>query len=223
VQTKKVTFQSQPRWRQFLRRPLPSPLVQCVPNLLLKSSFCDLLLEVPGLLSEASRLHDLDQDRLHDESEVNHQRQVFIVRVIAFYHDLEAWYSQNLSPMLRTFRLLINQSSHSSGDSFDSSRCVDVVATYEYPDHLVAALDCVSNSILVRIQTLLMEMIALWLSPLDEHEEFFCQHTVAERQVIAREAHGFVKKTSTVAVKLLEYGLEQIWTRRDFVTLFRKS
>ena len=205
-------FLSQSQWRQLLRNPAVSPVTQGPPSLSVRAKLCDLLVDIPDLLSELS---DLDGSRSLDRSDPESRHERILLRAIAMNRNIETWYANELEPLLFACGPPPNASLKSNGPAWDIH--TDTGKVFEYPELLLAVLDCVSNSVLVRLEKLLLTLTS---ASLQQHEELkftLCPATIARRQATIRESFNFVKRHSKVAAKPLEFGLQQLWsTDRTF-------
>jgi hypothetical protein len=220
VNSEKQTFLSHPQWREFLGSPLPSPVSQRLPSLSLRSSFCNHLVEIPGLLSEASRLSESGCSQFVNDVDLERQYKILMQRVSATYRNLELWYIENLKPLVPTPPPSYGLPQPNDKASESNSEREEIL---EYDELLLAVLDCVCNSVLIRLEKLLTELISLYPSTRKDLGLTFCPATTAKRQTIAVKAHAFVKKTSMVGAKLLEFGLQQLWSSGGFVALFQRG
>ena len=190
-------------------------MTQGPPSLSLRAKLCDLLVDIPDLLSELSKLSDLDGSRLLDQSDPESRHERILLRAIAINRSIETWYANELEPLLLACRSPSNASLKSNGPPWDIH--TDTGKVFDYPELLLAVLDCVSNSVLVRLEKLLLTLTS---ASLQQHEELkfaICPATIARRQATIRESFNFVKRNSKVAAKPLEFGLQQLWsTNRAF-------
>jgi hypothetical protein len=123
---------------------------------------------------------------------------------------IETWYANELEPLLLACGSPSNASLKSNGPAWDMH--ADTGKVFEYPELLLAVLDCVSNSVLVRLEKLLLTLTSV---PLQQHEELKftpSPATIARRQATIRNSFNFVKRHSKVAAKPLEFGLQQLWS-----------
>jgi hypothetical protein len=208
-------FLSQSQWRQLLRNSAASPVTQGPPSLSLRAKLCDLLVDIPDVLSELSKLSDVDGSRSLDQRNPESRRERTLLRAIAVKRSIETWYANELEPLLLACRSPSNASLKPNGPPWDIH--ADTGKVLEYPELLLAVLDCVSNSVLVRLEKLLL---ALTSASLQRHEELkfvLCPALMARRQATIRKSFNFVKRSSKVAAKPLEFGLQQLWsTNRAF-------
>jgi hypothetical protein len=185
-------------------------VTQGPPSLSLRAKLCDLLVDIPYLLSELSKLSDLDGSRSLDQSDPESQYERILLRAIAVNRSIETWYANELEPILLACGSPFNASLKSNGPARDIQ--TDTGKVFEYPELLLAVLDCVSNSVLVRLEKLLLTLTS---ASLQQHEELkftLCPATIARRQATIRESFNFVKRHSKVAAKPLEFGLQQLWS-----------
>ena len=202
-------FLSQSQWRQLLQNTAVPPVAQGPPSLSLRAKLCDWLVDIPDLLSEVSNLSDLDGSRSLDltDSESRHER--VLLRAIAMNRRIETWCTKELEPLLLSCDSLSNASLKSNGPSWGTR--TNTGNDFEYPELLLAVLDCVSNSVLIKLKELLSTLTS---ASSQQHEELvnICPATIARRKATVRVSLDFVKRNSKVAAKPLEFGLEQLWS-----------
>lgn len=185
-------------------------MTQGPPSISLRSKLCDLLVDIPDLLSELSKSSDLDGSRSLHQSDPESRHERILLRAIAMNGSIETWYANELEPLLLACGSPPNASLKSNGPGWDIH--TDTGKVFEYPELLLAVLDCVSNSVLVRLEELLLTLTS---ASLQQHKKLnftFCPATIARRQATIRESFNFVKRHSKVAAKPLEFGLQQLWS-----------
>jgi hypothetical protein len=185
-------------------------VTQGPPSLSLRSKLCDLLVDIPDLLSELSKSSDLDGSRSLDQSDPERRHERKLLRPNAMNRSIETWYANELEPLLLACGSPPNASLKSNGPAWDIH--TDTGKVFEYPELLLAVLDCVSNSVLVRLEELLLTLTS---ASLQQHKNLnftLCPATIARRQATIRKSFNFVKRHSKVAAKPLEFGLQQLWS-----------
>jgi hypothetical protein len=203
-------FLSQSQWRQLLRDSATSPVAQGPPSLSLRAKLCDLLVDIPDLFSELSKPSDPDGSRSLDQRDPESRHGCILLRAIATSRSIETWYTNELEPLLSACRSPSNAPLKSNGPPWDIH--TDTGKVLDYPELLLAVLDCVSNSVLVRLEKLLLTLPSASLQQLEELKFAICPTTTARRQATIRESFNFVKRNSKVAAKPLEFGLQQLWS-----------
>ena len=81
-------FLSQSQWRQLLRNPAVSPVTQGPPSFSVRAKLCDLLVDIPDLISELSKLSGLDGSRLLDRSDPESRHERILLRAIAMNRNI---------------------------------------------------------------------------------------------------------------------------------------
>ena len=185
-------------------------MTQAPPSLSLRAKLCDLLVDIPDLLSELSKLSDLDGSRSLDQSDPESGHERILLRAIATSRSIETWYANELEPLLLACSSPSNALLKPNGPLWDIP--TDAGKVLEYPELLLAVLDCVSNSVLVRLGKLLLTLSSASLRLHEELKFAICPTTIARRQATIRESFNFVKRNSKVAAKPLEFGLQQLWS-----------
>jgi hypothetical protein len=170
----------------------------------LRSQLCDYLVDIPVLvqdsttvLAEASKLYDEDaQAKLDGIRE----------RILLMRERLENWYVNVAVPRIRRVdkkHMIIDEPRVEHDDT--------------YPGLLFGVLDCVANTVLVKLDTLLLSIGAA-------SGRMGCDisyDTIMRRQSTARKALEMVRRRSLIAAKPLEFGLQQIWNDdEDLLVVF---
>jgi hypothetical protein len=190
-------------------------MIQGPPSLSLRAKLCDLLVDIPNILSELSKLSDPDGSRSLDQRDSESRYERILLRAIATSRSIETWYTNELEPLLLACRSPSNAPLKSNGPPEDIY--TDTAKVLDYPELLLAVLDCVSNSVLIRLEKLLLTLTSASLQQPEELKFAICPTTTARRQATIRESFNFVKRNSKVAAKPLEFGLQQLWsTNRAF-------
>jgi hypothetical protein len=123
---------------------------------------------------------------------------------------IETWYANELEPLLLACGSPSSASLKSNSPAWNIH--TNTRKVFEYPELLLAVLDCVSSSVLVRLEKLLLTLTSTSLQQHGELKFTLCPATIARRQATIRESFNFVKKNSKVAAKPLEFGLQQLWS-----------
>lgn len=190
--------------------PASPPVAQGPPSLPLRAKLCDVLVDVPDLLSQASTLSDLDGSRSGDQADLEARCEHLLLRVTAMSRRLETWYVEELEPLLRACDSLSTASTKSTGPSRDTGNTSG--DSYEYPELLLAVLDCISNTVLVKLEKVFS---TLTLALPELHKDIGLATwpaTIMRRQATVRVSLNFVRRNSKVAAKPLEFGLQQLWS-----------
>lgn len=185
-------------------------MTQGPPSLSIRAKLCDILVDIPDLLSELSNLSDLDGSRSLDQGDLESRHECILLRAIAINRSIETWYANELEPLLLAYRSPSSASLKPNDPPWDVHPGTGKV--FQYPELLLAVLDCVSNSVLVRLEKLLLTLTSTSQQQHDELKFAICPTTIARRQATIRESFNFVKKSSKVAAKPLEFGLQQLWS-----------
>ncbi|KAL1857908.1 hypothetical protein Plec18170_003132 [Paecilomyces lecythidis] len=202
-------FLSHPRWRQLVQSPAMYPTRKGPPSLSLRSKLCNLLVDGPDLLSEASKLSRLDSSGLCHPAELERQRDDVVRRAVSMKQSIEKWYYEEFEPSLAAQKVLANTSTR----PFQS----DPPTTHEddnpiYPEVLFGVLDCISNSVLIRLDELLLSLTAGSLRGHGGPVVSVNTDIIARRQETVRISFDYVRRNSRVAAKPLEFGMRQIWS-----------
>lgn len=186
----------------MFKTPDNSP--KTLPSIRLRTQLCDFLVEIPDLISDMADLIAPPTDVLMDPIELAYQQRTVIFRAAILKRDMEAWYTEQLQPS----RL---DSNTSKEDSLVSKRDIpaDGIA---YPEILHAVVDCVSNSVLLRLDEMLLALLSVSTERYNDLELFIASNSTSKRLNIVRRSYEFVKRRSRVAAKPLEFGLKQLWS-----------
>ncbi|KAJ9213931.1 transcriptional regulator family: Fungal Specific TF [Paecilomyces variotii] len=201
-------FLSQLQWRQLLQSPAVFPISKGPPSLSLRSKLCDLLVDGPDLLSEASKLSMLEASGLYRQSELERQRDHVIYRAVSMKQSIERWYIEEFEPSLLAHRPLANASTKAVPPSGLQSN----LGIPRYPEVLFGVLDCISNSVLIRLDELLLSLTAGSLGGHNGAAAAVDPNITAQRQETVRTSFNSVRQSSRVAAKPLEFGMRQIWS-----------
>ncbi|KAJ9297387.1 hypothetical protein DTO271G3_4680 [Paecilomyces variotii] len=202
-------FLSQLRWRQLLQSPAIFSISKGPPSLSLRSKLCDLLVDGPDLLSEASKLSRLEASGLHHQFELERQLDRVLYRAVSMKRSIERWYIEEFEPSLLAHRSLANASTKAAPPSDLQSK----LGIPRYPEVLFGVLDCVSNSVLVRLDELLLSLTAESLGRHNGSAAAVVDPDItAQRQETVRTSFDSVRQSSRVAAKPLEFGMRQIWS-----------
>jgi hypothetical protein len=202
-------FLSQSQWRQLLQKPAAFPVSRGPPSLSLRSKLCNLLVDGPDLLQEAAKLIDLEASGSYDPLELQKQRYDVFVRASSMKRSIEGWYLNEFQPSLLVFRSLANDYSKVSLPSDLESNHGHIS---RYPEVLFGVLDCVSNTVLVKLDQLLLSLTAGSSGKHDDLSFVIDPDLTATRQETIHDSFAFVSRKVRVAAKPLEFGLQQIWS-----------
>jgi len=203
-------FLSQSQWRQLLQDPAASPVAQGPPSLSLRAELCDLLVDIPNLFSEVSNMSNPDGSCSLDQTDPESRHERVLLRAITMYRSIETWLVNELEPLLLACDSPSNESTNSSSPPWNTR--TDTGNVFEYPELLIAVLDCISNSVLIKLEKLLFTLISASPQQHEELEFIICPTTTARRQATVRMSLDFVKRNCKVAAKPLEFGLQQLWS-----------
>ncbi|GAD96740.1 hypothetical protein AOR_1_594154 [Paecilomyces variotii No. 5] len=202
-------FLSHPKWRQLAQSPAMFPVRKGPPSLSLRSKLCNLLVDGPDLLSEASKLSRLGVSGLCHPAELERRRDDVTQRAVSMKQSIEKWYFEEFEPSLAAQRHLANTSAKSV--RFDPHTNYEV-DNPRYPEVLFGVLDCVSNSVLIRLDELLLSLTTGSLRGHGGAVVSVDPNIIAQRQETVRVSFDSVRRNSRVAAKPLEFGMRQIWS-----------
>lgn len=154
------------------------------PKLSLRSKFCDMLVDIPELLSDASKVFSADNDDAYDD--IQAERNNILSRVISQKRWIEKWYATDLEPMFL-----------SGGDS-------------RYPNVLVAIMDFICCSTLLNLCDALSTLSSILPRHVLNPAAVIDQSAVTNWNDSVRESLAFAGGTSWVISEPLKYGLSQV-------------
>lgn len=154
------------------------------PKLSLRSKFCDMLVDVPDLLSDVSRV--LIAQNNETCGDIKAERNNILSRVISHKRWIENWYTTDLEPMFL-----------SGGDS-------------RYLNVLVAIMDFICCSTLLNLCDAISTLSSILPRYVLDPAAVIDHLAVASWNDSVRESLGFVGGTSWVISEPLKYGLSQV-------------
>jgi hypothetical protein len=169
-----------------------------------------MMVDIPELFREASDLSCSDWNASARDVDIDIRHSELLLRAIDMYSRIQTWYLEELAPFLSNAEDFLSCSQSLDSATWDGS--IETQTTVEYPEFLLAVLDCVTNLILIRLQELLFSLPS---GPPHWHQTFnfsLSPITIARQQAKVRASHAFVKRKSRVAAKTLEFGLQQLWS-----------
>ena len=202
-------FLSDPEWRNLLDTAPEPAVVGNMPGLRLRVTLCDILVGIPDLVEEATRvMSSFGAEPSSTALKAKRQMHVFW-RVIAEKLKLESWYMKEVQPLLKV-ELPIPESTDSKL-MLDPNNNSTAPTLPVYQELLLAVNDCVANAILLTMERLLLGLSAKCKLTMNDNVANTLQDidTVA-RKIYVNRAFDYVKSTSPVAAKPLEFGLKQL-------------
>ncbi|KAH0835183.1 hypothetical protein FOPE_04078 [Fonsecaea pedrosoi] len=189
-------------WRQSLESPPTSIDTEGHASISLRSELCEFLVDVPGLIREATSTADQLLDGDVDPVGLKKRHQNAIIQISSVKHAFEWWYSTKIAPL------------RSISDAVGSTRVETTSNSSVRDDLLLAVVDCVSNSIMIKLDTLQAQLNSDWGNL--RVDVLGCQQAQAKRRKMMYQALQFVRDKSLVAAKPLEFGLRQLWLDTEF-------
>jgi hypothetical protein len=195
-------FLSRPDWRNMLHSTR-SILDDGPTSISLRAQLCDYLVDVLGLLREASNLIEETSNSRSQRTEIADWRDSLMWRTSSLKQAFEWWYDNNISTLRRIY-----DDAHPEGEkAAGNNKSVN-------EDLLLAVIECVSNSLLIRLDMVLSDLSAeLTLGKLGYHQH---RNVIARRQTAVLKALEYVREHSRTAAKPLEFGLQVLWLEAGF-------
>jgi hypothetical protein len=202
-------FLAQPQWRKALSlhydpKPPPSHKLEAIE---LRNALCDLLVDVPGMVQETQELLASPATHLEEADHLTRLERT-LRRALRMKDGINSWYGvlAEAAPYDATQGRIIMDGAAETG-----VRCS---ASLDRPNLLYTVLDCVANSVLARLDGMLLVLSSLLRGSLGDEclAGTFALSGVEARRQTARAAFELVKSKSPVAAKSLEFGLRQIWS-----------
>ncbi|KEF52117.1 uncharacterized protein A1O9_11743 [Exophiala aquamarina CBS 119918] len=198
-------FLSRPEWRQ-LTGSLATTGAQIPRSCgLLQTRFTDILMDVPDLFYSVIKLSEQEKARCIDMTVIKTRALRVLRQVVTMQGTIQNWYDDDFEPVLR-------KASGEFQDDFDNDGC-----HRGYPNVFLAVLDCTSNSILLHVEALLSKLATLFPRETQLLKPDTPIGCAVARQAIVHSAFVYVKKSSKVAWKPLEFGLKQLQTLDDVI------
>ncbi|KAF2273832.1 uncharacterized protein EI97DRAFT_469313 [Westerdykella ornata] len=181
-------FLSQPEWRQVFSDTPTFPTERA--SFSLRSAACDLFVDVPEILFQGTRLRDEEREGPESRLQLLHQATTM--------HDaIEAWYHENLLPLISSDPSIPNEAQNASQRRYD--------------DILMAVLDSISNTVLVSLRLLMACLMSDLPAGYPGRPDIPVPRlSMAERLVVSQSALAHVQRHSQLASKPLEFSLNLI-------------
>lgn len=197
-------FLRRPEWRQLFSEPLSATTTR--PGIALRSKFCEILVDVPDLISEGERILRERDNNLDPSMKPDDTLEKILDQVVSIYQTLETWYNKELLPLVFVDNPLLDGSSEQL--QIDPG-CH--TPAHEYKDMLFAIIDCTTNSVLISLDRFIASLASTSSKYHGVLDVLASPAVMANRFAIFRSALAFVRQFSAVASKPLEFGLRQIW------------
>lgn len=193
----------QPQWRQLLGTISAPIVVDGPPGLRIRAQLCEFLVDIPGLVEQATSLLSCLQT---GPGELQYAD--ILQHLLATRNRIADWYTQQVLPLLRA------ELAPTELPPLDSDRHSTLISgnarTPTKHDLLLTVSDCVVNATIAKLEQLLLQLFEA-IPCGDTHST--CEinaGTVKTRIVTALEALERVRITSSVAAKPLQFGLRQL-------------
>lgn len=196
-------FLSKPQWRQLLSTASAPIVVNGPPGLRLRVQLCEFLVDIPGLVEQATSLLSCSQN---SPSELQYTE--ILQHVLAMRNKMADWHAQEVLPLLQA---QVAPPELPPLDSDHHSTLISSIArTPTKHDLLLAVNDCVVNATIAKLEQLLLQLFESF--PCDDTQSTWDINAGAmkARIVTALEALDRVRTTNSVAAKPLEFGLRQL-------------
>ncbi|KIX01249.1 uncharacterized protein Z518_08974 [Rhinocladiella mackenziei CBS 650.93] len=202
-------FLAEPQWRALFKAGKRSS-DNSVPCISLRNQLCDFLVDLPGLTSNITAF--VARVSAAPEQDYRAHALSLLSRVMSFKHDFELWYQVNID--------VLHQSdspfwSHPKPRDYPERIASGLTAHPHYQGVLSAVLYCISNSILIQLDKLIISVQQACKSGDGPYLFKVNKETYVQQQRRARRAFNFVKGRSNVASKPLAHGLRQFWSQDE--------
>jgi hypothetical protein len=194
-------FLAQPEWRRLLKSPSPLDASSSSSNqasLSLRTQLCGFLVEIPGLIRDASQVAMQIASGDTCPLRLTERREVIARQISSLKHDFGWWYCTRFSSLhsaYGTMKVVGPKQSSKEGFTDDDLLLAHVV-------------DCVSISLLLRLDGLLSALMPQTQDGGTSSSQ--SERAVARRRQALNLSFEYVKDNSTVAVKPLQFGLQQL-------------
>jgi hypothetical protein len=209
VSSRQPCFLSNPEWRALLDTSADEVASGEDGAFILRADLCNFLLDVLSIITEVSSISRFMKSPPVNFVDTTERVERAVFRTLSIKKAIESWYNRQVEPrfgdhfMPCASFLVANQDDDVAKLADDGKR--------QYPNLLFAVVVCVSNSMVIRLDTLLSTLVSLSPYKHDEVDLGISPSTTAQRQDIVHQSLHFVKRTSSVAAKPLSFGLQQLW------------
>ncbi|EXJ67154.1 uncharacterized protein A1O5_09801 [Cladophialophora psammophila CBS 110553] len=195
-------FLSRRQWRQLLKSSSNPVITEESASISLRSELCEFLVDVPGLIREASNTAYQTLNSDTDSTELTERRKNAILQIKFVKHAFEWWYCTKIAPL------------RSISGALQQAKAERNCNRSPQDELLLAVVDCGSNSIMIKL-----DMLWASLDPdLETHKVDVLAYQEAQerRKMMMYQSLQFVRAKSLVAAKPLEFGLRQLWLDAGF-------
>ncbi len=203
------SFLSNPEWRELLNTSTGGVVSAEGEAVKLRSDLCNFLLDVANLISEVASIFSTMRASTVNFVGTIEQVERAIVQILSLKKAIESWYAREIEPRL-AFPPLRSRSSWVAKPDDNVAEPGDGRRVH-FPNLLFAVVVCVSNSMVIKLETLLSTLTSLAPCEHGDAEPVISPMTLVQRQEMVHQSLHFVKETSSVAAKPLSFGLQQLW------------
>ncbi|KIY02498.1 uncharacterized protein Z520_00963 [Fonsecaea multimorphosa CBS 102226] len=189
-------FLSRQEWRQLLKSSTAPIATVEHAGISLRSELNEFLVDVPGLAREASSIADELLNGKPDSAGLLERRQKAIIQISSLKRAFELWYCTKVAPQRPIPGVPLPNK-------------VEIPRNSSPQDELLFAIvDCVSNCVMIKLDS-------LWAS-IDSNRHVLkvdildFQKAQSKRKLIMHQSFQFVRASSHIAAKPLEFGLQQL-------------
>lgn len=195
-------FLSLPEWRQLFSDMRKFSTGRA--SISLRSAGCDLLVDVPEIFFQGTRLRDQDSKEPEFYLEL-------LNRATTMRNAIEVWYDEKLLPLVASDTFVLNGHVSQTQSPNAHNAC-----HHRYDDILMAVSDSILNTVIISLH----HLTACLRSDLptihhDEPDLPVSRLTMAERLVISQSALAYVQNHSRLASKPLEFSLNLLRSYPD--------
>ncbi|OIW23828.1 hypothetical protein CONLIGDRAFT_686057 [Coniochaeta ligniaria NRRL 30616] len=195
-------FLARPEWREVERAPT-EPSAYGSEETRLKHMLSELLMDFPKMIRESA---DLVTSHSANRGWQDHPSclQDVIYRQLQMKQELETWFA--------TVSL-------KAGSDVGASDDQTLTTKPRYRNLFCGIVDCIVNSVLVKLDRMMLCLSTILHPTAQRVQGIVCDpaflEAIENRRAIAREAFDFVKSTSDIGTKPLDFGLQMIATDDD--------
>ncbi|EXJ85833.1 hypothetical protein A1O1_06202 [Capronia coronata CBS 617.96] len=203
-------FLAHPRWQALFEASARPSAVEWPSGFSLRAQLCDFLVQIPELITEVSNIVESLNTNAVVSVGLADRHQSALLRTSSIKKSVEGWYSTDLEPR-RSLVTLQPDDEQPNSDHLAAYLASATQTEFPQPDLLIMIVHCVSNHLMVRLDTLLSSLISSSPYDIDRTGLCPCLATMLTRRDAAFQYWNVVKSISQVAAKPLEYGIRQLW------------
>jgi hypothetical protein len=213
------SFLAQPEWREVLRYPSERPSYSSEAARL-KAELCVFLVDIPGMIRESTDLV-ISYPAKRGRADHRSRLQDVVSRILRMKQHLEAW---SATLHVKAGWHTADHESLGEGQEADDGRLE--ADEQPYPNVLIAVLDCIVNSVLVKLDRMLLCLSNLLHQAVHGTDSPVHRHSLQKmerRQANSRMSFVLIESSCKIVSKPLGFGLKMIASNDDLFEVSRTS